>query len=248
MAASAAKPVGARREIRYTCPMDPEIVQIGPGTCPKCGMALEPVDIVAEQQADPEYNRIAQAVLGRCLTNDSVVRAFHVGEASGLHIPTQLKNGLQFLLATPVVLWCGWPFFERFWNSLAHRSPNMFTLIGLGTAAAYIYSAVVTLVAGVFPASFRDGRGELSVYFEAAAVIITLVLLGQVLELKARQRTSSAIRELLHFAPQTAHLVIGRQKETYPSYKSNPEICSARPGLATACAGRWKHSRRTEFA
>ena len=229
--ASAAKPVSARREIRYTCPMDPEIVQIGPGTCPKCGMALEPVDIVAEQQADPEYNSMRRRFWVGALLTIPLVALSMFGEASGLHIHTQLKNGLQFLLATPVVLWCGWPFFERFWNSLAHRSPNMFTLIGLGTAAAYIYSAVVTLVPGVFPASFRDGRGELSVYFEAAAVIITLVLLGQVLELKARQRTSSAIRELLHFAPQTAHLVDREAERDVPLVQIKPgDLLRVRPG------------------
>ncbi len=119
------------------------------------------------------------------------------GEMLGLHLEPGTKNAIELLLATPVVVWCGWPFFQRFWASLVNRSPNMFTLIGLGTGAAYLYSVMATLFPPFFPASFRDLRGGVAVYFEAAAVIITLVLLGQVLELRARQRTSGAIRELL---------------------------------------------------
>ena len=129
------------------------------------------------------------------------------GEVLGVHWESGTKNVVEFLLATPVVLWCGWPFFQRFWNSLLNRSPNMFTLIGLGTGAAYFYSVAATLFPQFFPASFRDMHGGVAVYFEAAAVITTLVLLGQVLELRARHRTSGAIRELLHLAPQTAHRV-----------------------------------------
>ncbi len=221
----------ARPGIRYTCPMDPEIVQLGPGTCPKCGMALEPIDIIADQQADPEYDSMRRRFwIGAVLTLPLAALSMF-GETTGLHIDPRVGNWLQFLLATPVVLWCGWPFFQRFWNSLVHRSPNMFTLIGLGTAAAYLYSVVVTLFPGVFPASFRDMHGVMSVYFEAAAVIITLVLLGQVLELRARHRTSSAIRELLHFAPQTAHRIDGDAEADVPLAQIKPrDLLRVRPG------------------
>ena len=196
-----------RKEIRYTCPMDPEIVQIGPGTCPVCGMALEPMDIVAEEQPDAEYDSLRKRFWVSAALSLPLLVLSMFGEALGLHWRTTTKNAVEFLLATPVVLWCGWPFFQRFWNSLVNRSPNMFTLIGLGTGAAYLDSVVATLFPQVFPASGRDMHGGVAVYFEAAAVITTLVLLGQVLELRARRRTSGAIRELLRLAPQTAHRV-----------------------------------------
>jgi P-type Cu+ transporter len=199
----------AARGIRYTCPMHPEIVQIGPGSCPKCGMALEPMDIVAEKQADPEYDSMRKRFWISLVLTVPVFALSMFGGALSFHLQPQIKDGLQLLLASPVVLWCGWPFFQRLWNSVMHRSPNMFTLIGLGTGAAYLYSVIATLFPQLFPVSFRDLHGEVAVYFEAAAVITTLVLLGQVLELRARQRTSTAIRELLHLAPQIAHAVDG---------------------------------------
>src|SRR5271166_1917434 len=195
----------ANANIRYTCPMDPEIVQIGPGTCPICGMALEPMDFVAEEQPDREYESMRRRFWVSAALSLPLLILSMFGEVLGLHWESRTKNAVEFLLATPVVLWCGWPFFQRFWNSLLNRSPNMFTLIGLGTGAAYFYSVVATLFPQFFPASFRDMHGGVAVYFEAAAVITTLVLLGQVLELRARHRTSGAIRELLHLAPQTAH-------------------------------------------
>src|SRR5215469_17204158 len=202
-------PVSSAQGIRYTCPMHPEIVQIGPGSCPICGMALEPMDIVAEEQADPEYESMRKRFwLGAALSLPVLVLSMF-GQALGLHIEPRAKNGIELLLTSPVVLWGGWPFFERFWNSLVNRSPNMFTLIGMGTGAAYFYSVAATLFPQLFPASFRGIDGEVSVYFEAAAVITTLVLMGQVLELRARQRSSGAIRELLKLAPQTAHVVSG---------------------------------------
>ncbi len=197
----------ANANIRYTCPMDPEIVQIGPGTCPICGMALEPMDFVAEEQPDREYESMRRRFWVSAALSLPLLILSMFGEVLGLHWESRTKNAVEFLLATPVVLWCGWPFFQRFWNSLLNRSPNMFTLIGLGTGAAYFYSVVATLFPQFFPASFRDMHGGVAVYFEAAAVITTLVLLGQVLELRARHRTSGAIRELLHLAPQTAHRV-----------------------------------------
>jgi Cu+-exporting ATPase len=194
----------AGEQIRYTCPMHPEIVRMGPGSCPICGMALEPMDVAAEEPADPEYDSMRKRFwIGAALSLPLLILSMF-GESLGLHWASQMKNAIELLLATPVVLWGGWPFFERFWGSLVHRSPNMFTLIGLGTGAAYLYSVAATLFPAAFPASFRDMHGGVAVYFEAAAVITTLVLLGQVLELRARQRTSGAIRELLHLAPQTA--------------------------------------------
>jgi P-type Cu+ transporter len=212
-------PVAVRavaKNVRYTCPMHPEIVQIGPGTCPKCGMALEPMDIVAEEQAEPEYESMRKRFWVSVAFSLALLVLSMFGEMLGLRLQPGTKNAIELLLATPVVLWCGWPFFQRFWASLVNRSPNMFTLIGLGTGAAYLYSVAATLLPQFFPASFRDWHGGVAVYFEAAAVIITLVLLGQVLELRARQRTSGAIRELLHLAPQMAHLVSGVTERDVP--------------------------------
>jgi P-type Cu+ transporter len=212
----AAKPAARTSEgkIRYTCPMHPEVIQLGPGSCPKCGMALEPMDVVAgHDHGDPEYESmrarfwiavalsvpvLAISMLGRML---APMLGLHWHAADGA------LNWLECGLATPVVLWCGWPFFERFWASLVNRSPNMFTLIGLGTGAAYLDSLVATAFPQIFPASFRDAHGAVPVYFEAAAVITTLVLLGQVLELRARQKTSGAIRALLNLAPKQAHKI-----------------------------------------
>jgi P-type Cu+ transporter len=201
-AATSSNPQGAR----YTCPMHPEVVQIGPGTCPKCGMALEPMDVFAEVEADPEYDSMRRRFWVSAALSVPVLALSMFGDAFGLRLAHSVRNAIEFALATPVVLWGGWPFFERFWASLVNRSPNMFTLIGLGTGAAYLESVVATFFPQVFPASFRGMEGAAPVYFEAAAVITTLVLLGQVLELRARQRTSGAIRALLNLAPQQAHL------------------------------------------
>ena len=238
------KPV--RKGVRYTCPMDPEIVQIGPGTCPKCGMALEPMDIVAEEQADPEYDVMRRRFwISAALAVPILVLAMF-GEMLGLHFPSTLKNGIELLLATPVVLWCGWPFFQRFWSSLIHQSPNMFTLIGLGTGAAYFYSVAATLFPQYFPASFRDNQGGVEVYFEAAATIVTLVLLGQVLELRARRRTSGAIRELLHLAPQIAHLVEGETEHDVPLSQLKPgDHVRVRPGERVPVDGKIRDGEST---
>src|SRR5216683_2367350 len=196
-----------KKEVRYTCPMHPEIIRLGPGSCPICGMALEPMDVFAEVEADPEYDSMRLRFWVSAALSVPVLLLSMFGESFGLHLRPAVLNGIEFLLATPVVLWGGWPFFERFWSSLVHRSPNMFTLIGLGTGAAYLDSIVATFLPQIFPASFRGTDGAAPVYFEAAAVITTLVLLGQVLELRARQRTSGAIRALLNLAPQQAHLL-----------------------------------------
>ncbi len=229
-AAPVAAPAVAKK-VRYTCPMDPEIVQIGPGTCPKCGMALEPMDIVAEQPADPEYESMRKRFWVSVALSLPLLVLSMFGETLGLHLEAGTQNAIELLLATPVVLWCGWPFLQRFWASLVKRSPNMFTLIGLGTGAAYVYSVAATLVSQFFPASFRDRHGGVAVYFEAAAVIITLVLLGQVLELRARQRTSAAIRELLHLAPAIAHLVSGGTERDVQLEQVKPgDALRVRPG------------------
>jgi P-type Cu+ transporter len=222
---------GNPQGVRYTCPMDPEIVQFGPGTCPKCGMALEPMDPVVGEQRDLEYESMRKRFWISAALSLPILIFAMFGEAFGLRLEPGIKNGVELLLASPVVLWCGWPFFQRFWVSLIHRSPNMFTLIGLGTGAAYLYSVAATILPQVFPASFRDKHGAVAVYFEAAALIITLVLLGQVLELRARHETGSAIRELLHFAPQNAHLVSGDTDRDVPlDQVKNGDLLLVRPG------------------
>jgi Cu+-exporting ATPase len=182
----------------YTCPMHPEVRQLGPGACPKCGMALEPMAFSrATEEANPEYADMRRRFL-LSLAPTAVLLALMF---SRIHQPW-----IELLLATPVVLWAGWPLLERGWASLVYRSLNMFTLIATGTLAAYIYSLVATLAPGIFPASMRTD-GHVPVYFESAAVITALVLLGQMLELRARQQTSSAIRALLQLAPKTARRV-----------------------------------------
>jgi len=186
----------------YTCPMHPEIRQPGPGTCPKCGMALEPVLPAAETGEEPEladFRRRFRWTLP--LTVLVTVIAMSGGAFDAwLGAP---RPAIELLLATPVVLWAGWPFFVRGVQSVANRSPNMWTLIGLGVAAAYGYSAVAALMPGLFPESFREG-GQVALYFEAAAVIVSLTLFGQVMELRARSETGAAIRVLLGLAPKTA--------------------------------------------
>jgi len=186
--------------IEYTCPMHPEVRQIGPGSCPKCGMALEPATFNAASldEVDPELISMRR----RFWISFPLAMILVGGMYLGVHIPL-----LEFAIATPVVVWGGWPFFVRGWASVANRSLNMFTLIGLGTATAYLYSVVATLAPGIFPDSFREHGHAVAVYFEPAAVIIALVLLGQLLELRARGQTSSAIRALLALSPKTARRI-----------------------------------------
>ncbi len=217
---------------RYTCPMHPEIIQFGPGNCPICGMALEPMDVFAQVEADPEYDSMRLRFWISAALSLPVLLLSMFGEALGLHLAPVVRNGIEFLLATPVVLWGGWPFFERFWSSLVNRSPNMFTLIGLGTGAAYSDSVAATFFPRIFPVSMRGADGAAPVYFEAAAVITTLVLLGQVLELRARQRTSGAIRALLNLAPQQAHLLDsnGAEKDVALEIVNCGDRLRVRPG------------------
>jgi Cu+-exporting ATPase len=229
--ASATAPAHAK-QARYTCPMHPQIVQMGPGSCPICGMALEPMDVFAEVEADPEYDSMRLRFWASAALSLPLLVLSMFGEYLGLHIAPNLRNWIELVLATPVVLWGGWPFFERFWASIIHRSPNMFTLIGLGTGAAYLDSVAATAFPQIFPMSFMGMDRAVPVYFEAAAVITTLVLLGQVLELRARQRTSSAIRSLLNLAPQQAHLIVPERSEKDVSLDQvkRGDIVRVRPG------------------
>jgi Cu+-exporting ATPase len=220
------------QEIRYTCPMHPEIVQFAPGNCPICGMALEPMDAFAELGADPEYDSMLRRFWLSAALSLPVLLIAMLGDALHLPVSPRARNWIEFVLATPVVLWGGWPFFQRFWASLVNRSPNMFTLIALGTGAAYLDSLAATLFPQVFPASFRDMHGAAPAYFEAAAVITTLVLLGQVLELRARQQTNSAIRSLLNLAPKQAHLLLpnGTEKDVALDVVKVGDRLRVRPG------------------
>jgi Cu+-exporting ATPase len=196
--------------IEYTCPMHPQIVRDQPGSCPICGMALEPRNVTANA-SNPELDDMTRRFwIGVVLTIPLL--AVMVSDILPGHplqhlLSGQLLGWIEFVLATPVVLWAGLPFFERGWASIVHRSPNMFTLIAIGTGAAYLYSVAAVVAPGIFPATFRDMSGNLGLYFEAAAVITVLVLLGQVLELKARSQTSSAIKALLGLAPKTARRI-----------------------------------------
>jgi Cu+-exporting ATPase len=220
------------KNVRYTCPMHPQIIQLGPGSCPICGMALEPMDVFAQVEADPEYDSMRLRFWISAALSLPVLLVSMFGESLGLHLTPAIRNSIEFLLATPVVLWGGWPFFHRFWSSLVNRSPNMFTLIGLGTGAAYLDSIAATFFPQMFPASMRGMDGAAPVYFEAAAVITTLVLLGQVLELRARQSTSGAIRALLNLAPQQAHLLDsnGAEKDVALDVVRRGDRLRVRPG------------------
>ena len=196
-------------EITYICPMHPEVIQKGPGTCPICGMALEPETMTGDEGENPELTDFRRRFwIGLILT----LPVFFLEMGShlfGLHglMEGTTSNWIQLVLATPVVLWAGWPFFERGWASVKSRNLNMFTLIAMGTGVAWIYSVVATVTPEIFPDSFSGESGAVPVYFEAAAVIVVLVLLGQMLELKARERTGGAIKALLGLAPKTAHRI-----------------------------------------
>jgi len=196
----------------YTCPMHPDVRQQGPGSCPKCGMSLEPEGGVADEEEDDRELRDMKRrfIVGLVLTLPVFILS--MGEMiPGLElsriVSKRASSWIQLALATPVVLWCAWPFLVRAWQSVLNVSPNMFTLISMGVSVAYVYSVAATLFPGVFPETFRGEGGLVAVYFEASAVIVTLVLLGQVLELKARKQTGSALRALLDLAPQKARRI-----------------------------------------
>jgi Cu+-exporting ATPase len=228
----------AADSVEYTCPMHPEVRQVGPGTCPKCGMALEPVAIAAPEEA-AENRELADMTrrfwVSALLTVPLVLMAMAhdlPGQLLGHLASPATRQWLEPALATPVVLWGGWPFFVGAWQSLVYRSLNMFTLIGLGVSVAFLYSLVAAVVPGVFSPSFRNGDGLVAVYFEAAAVIVTLVLLGQVLELRARSRTGSAIRALLGLAPKAARRVTpdGREQDVPLDQVQVGDLLRVRPG------------------
>ena len=204
-------PSAPSTRIEYTCPMHPEIVRSTPGACPICGMALEPRTAVAEETENPELVSMTRRFwVSVALTIPVLFLGMSdliPGQPIQQFLSMRATEWIELALATPVVLWGGWPFFERGWASLVNRSLNMFTLIALGTGTAYLYSVVAVLLPDLFPASFQTMAGQVPVYFEAAAAITTLVLLGQVLELRARSRTSSAIRALLKLSPKSARLV-----------------------------------------
>ena len=192
-------------EVEYTCPMHPEVRQMGPGACPICGMALEPVQASLDDQPNRELEDMTRRFKWSLVLTAPVL-AFMVSEFLPVRVPHGWRNWIELAFATPVVLWGGWPFFERGWTSILNRHLNMFTLIAMGVGAAWGYSVVATLFPGAFPDSFRMGS-DVAVYFEPAAVIVVLVLLGQVLELRARSRTSAAIKNLLGLAPKTARRI-----------------------------------------
>jgi Cu+-exporting ATPase len=204
----ATTPESTKPEAIYTCPMHPQIRQVVPGSCPICGMTLEPVEVTAEARSNRELADMTRRFwMGLVLTLPVFILEMgsHIpGLGLGDFVIPQISIWFQFVLATPVVLWAGWPFFQRGWASVRSRHLNMFTLIALGTGAAYLYSLAATFIPGMFPAGFRMMGGTVAVYYEAAAVITVLVLLGQVLELRARDQTGGAIRALLNLAPKSA--------------------------------------------
>jgi Cu+-exporting ATPase len=211
MALESAGELAPLERTEWICPMHPEVVQDEPGDCPKCGMALEPRTVTVEEEENPELADMKRRFrTALALSIPVVVIAMgHLIPGRPLEriFSTQTTGWIEMAFATPIVFWAGWPFFQRFWASLVHRSLNMFTLIGLGVGVAYIYSVVAKLFPQIFPASFRSETGEVALYFEAAAVITTLVLLGQVLEMKARSRTGTAIKALLRLAPRIARRI-----------------------------------------
>ncbi|WP_312418656.1 heavy metal translocating P-type ATPase [Shinella sp.] len=204
----------------WTCPMHPEIRRDGPGSCPICGMALEPLMATADSGPSPELADMTRRFrIGLVLALPVFLLEMGSHLIPALHhlVPAKVSIWTQLVLATPVVLWAGWPFFQRAWASLANRSLNMFTLIAMGTGVAWTYSVVATLAPGIFPAAFRAADGTVAVYFEAAAVITVLVLLGQMLELRAREQTSGAIKALLNLTPRTARRIAeGGREEDVP--------------------------------
>ena len=224
-------PPGAR--VEYTCPMDPEIIRDQPGACPICGMALEPRVITLDDGPNPELVSMTRRFWISALLSAPVFALTMIDMAGGGALAMSQGawlNWMGVILATPVVFWAGWPFFERAWISIVNRSPNMFTLIALGISAAYVYSAVATLAPGVFPDTMRM-HGVVPTYFDTCVVITTLVLLGQVLELRARHQTGTAIRELLQLAPKMARVVRDGVDRDVPLEEVRVgDLCRVRPG------------------
>jgi Cu+-exporting ATPase len=244
-AASPPAPAHSGAAIQYTCPMHPEIVQDGPGTCPICGMALEPVMPSLDDGPNPELVDFQRRLSVSALLSVPLL-VIAMGPMLGLSLgpiaALPLRGWLELLLATPVVLWAAWPFWQRFWASLVNRSPNMWTLIGLGVGAAYLFSLVGVVAPGLFPmSSAMDGP---PLYFEASAVIIALVFVGQVLELRARDATGKAIRALLNLAPRTAHrLRDGVETEVPLDVVAAGDLLRVRPGEAVPVDGELTEGR-----
>jgi Cu+-exporting ATPase len=222
--------------VEYSCPMHPEIVRFEPGSCPICGMALETRTVSALQEENPELRDMSQRFWISLVLTVPLLALAMADMRPGMPVQHALPRGwlpwIEFLLATPVVLWGGWPFFQRGWASIVNRSTNMFTLIAMGTGVAYVYSLVATFFPQIFPPEFRGMNGRPDVYFEAAAAITTLVLLGQVLELRARSRTSAAIRALLDLSPKSARVVRadGSEKDIPLSLVKPGDRLRVRPG------------------
>ena len=219
----------------YTCPMHPQIREDRPGACPICGMSLEPMTIgVGGEEEQQEAKALARKFWIALLLSIPVLIIAMGHAIPGLHlgatVPRQIGKWIEFGLTTPVVLWAGGFFFTRAWQSIVNRSLNMFTLIAVGVGAAFVYSAVAVIAPGIFPESFRQ-HGEVDLYFEAAAVITTLVLLGQLIEAKARSRTGQAIKALLGLAAKNAHLQLltaGRRDSGGRNSKRRPAACASR--------------------
>jgi P-type Cu+ transporter len=228
-------PVQGEDAVEYTCPMHPEIRQLGPGSCPICGMALEPVNVSAESGPSAELvdmTRRFRVAVALSIPILLLEMGSELVPAIADAVPARLSVWLQLALATPVVLWAGWPFFTRAWTSVRTRKLNMFTLIAMGTGVAWLFSVVATVAPGLFPDSFQTMRGTVAVYFEAAAVITTLVLLGQVLELRAREQTSGAIRALLDLTPKIAHRLgaDGAEQDVTLDHVQLGDLLRVRPG------------------
>jgi len=225
----------AATRTEYTCPMHPEIIRPGPGSCPICGMALEPRTVTATEEENPELRDMMRRFWVSLTLTVPLLAVAMADMLPGMPVEHALRRGwlpwLELLLATPVVLWGGWPFFQRGWASIVNRSTNMFTLIAMGTGVAYLFSLTATVFPGIFPASFGGMNSTPPVYFEAAAAIVTLVLLGQVLELRARSRTGAAIRALLDLSPKTARILRDGTEQDIPLEEVRPgDRLRVRPG------------------
>ena len=244
-------PLPAEGEIKYTCPMHPEIIRNQPGHCPKCGMALEPKTAsITGTESNPEYDDMYKRfIVGAILTLPLLIIAMRDMIPGGGLLDTlaaaRTYEWLELLLATPVVLWAGWPFFVRGVQSVINRSLNMFTLIGLGVSVAYLYSLIGVLFPYLFPATMRTAKGTVGIYFEAASVIVVLILLGQVLELRARSRTGTAIKKLLGLAPKTARKIDteGNESDIPLEHVMKGDRLRVRPGKDSRgrrCSGKSK--------
>lgn len=237
MALEPTSPHSGKQSVQFTCPMHLEIITDEPGDCPKCGMPLEPMSISADEDNPELIDMTRRFIVGVAFTIPLIVLAMGgflpgFGPILERTVPAEYASWAEFILATPVVLWAGWPFFQRGWYSIATMNLNMFTLIAIGVGAAYAYSLVATVAPGIFPNAFVGADGKIGIYFESAAVIVVLVLLGQVLELRAREKTNGALRALLDLAPQTARKLdkSDNEKEILLEQVQHGDLLRVRPG------------------